>query len=85
MQQMEKLGNDPTVLMCCELEEGGHHQLDTGWTLRGKIGGQNGLQREYLHRGLGAGRGHQTSMVETQWTREKHLRKGRVVMDSRDF
>lgn len=38
MQKMEKLENDPTVLMCCEWEEDGYHQLETGWTLGGKIG-----------------------------------------------
>lgn len=75
MKKMEKLENDPTVLMYCEWEEDGYHQLETGWTLRGKIGRQDGQQREHPTGGLGAGRASQTSMAEPQRTGEEHLRR----------
>lgn len=50
-------------------------QLQTGWTLRRKIGRQNGLQREHPHRGLGAGKGSQTSVAEPQRMGEERLRR----------
>lgn len=43
---MEKLDNDPTVLVWCGWEEGGSHHLETEWSLRGNTGRESELQRE---------------------------------------
>lgn len=40
--------NDPTVLIWCEWEESGYHDLKTAWTPRGNKGRNSGLQGGYL-------------------------------------
>lgn len=80
---MKKSENDPTVLIRCEWEEGGYHQVETEWTLSRRRGKDNGLQRKHPSKGCGAregqeqtkgcGGGCQTSRDEPQGQHMSHF------------